>query len=532
MLVYANTLTIPTEPGCQPKILAALDAWLRSVSRNALTASEHINQARVRLGDGKELEACISEGFDEQANTLGCVVFSHPDRAVPGRKWFARVGFHISPSAPASIVSVVLETSDISVHAGSARVFATRPGIVPELVKRCGVVGPSPECGVHELTPENAEAFAADVRRPDRQYAIVLLSREPFSERYYVQPDEVLVQVLGLARVVVIANKAYGKPVADIVGRQFGAWGGAINVIMPPMRNGFISNRLLTADQLHYETGRDKSPAHYLLFLLTHRLNLPHYRNEITLAAVRQHDLAQKLANLKGAREDASQLRLMIELLQEQLQQKQAEVARLTDENAKAWAEYEAADQRASTVPGLQAQILSFRQAFRSMKKEGRLQSEAAPPVTSVAQAIELARNLFSEQLAFSFNSKSEDMGSVYQEPEEVFAALEWLATTYYESKTGEQACPDLDMSLAETVSGWHYAPHQKKSTMKALKEWYQCPWSDEPNGKLWIPEHLKGGATRSRRPEETIRIAFAWEPTSRKVIIGFIGQHQENTMS
>jgi hypothetical protein len=129
-------------------------------------------------------------------------------------------------------------------------------------------------------------------------------------------------------------------------------------------------------------------------------------------------------------------------------------------------------------------------------------------------------------------NSKSDRDESVYDAPEDVFRAFEWLATVYFDSKAGKTQCPDLDKSLAEAIPGWHYSPHQKEATMKAHKEWYQCPWSGAPNGKLWIPEHLKGGAARSHRPEETIRIAFAWEPKACKVVVGFIGQHQENTTS
>ena len=33
-------------------------------------------------------------------------------------------------------------------------------------------------------------------------------------------------------------------------------------------------------------------------------------------------------------------------------------------------------------------------------------------------------------------------------------------------------------------------------------------------------------------RPTETIRVAFAWDKEARKVIIGFIGQHQRNRNS
>ncbi len=532
MLVYANALYVPAPTGSPNSILAAVDSWLLFKTCKALTANAQVNKPSVRLRDGKELEVILAGDSALGQDALGCVIFSHPDSIVSGRKWFTRIGFRHSPTAKANMVTVVLETSDISVHAGSSRVFATRPGVVRALVQNCGLVAPSPEALVHELNADNVSAFADDVYRSDRQYAIILISREPFSERYFVQPSAVLDHVCGLARVVAIPNKAHTKTISDEIGRRFSAWGGAINVIMPPLRNGFVPSQLVTAEQLQFETGRDKSPADYLLYVLTHVLNLPNYRREITAASVRQHALGLRLADLDRQQEGAKQLAVRLSVLQQQLDQKQAEIDRLYDENAKVWAEYESSEQRASVIPGLQAQILSYRQAFEKLKKEGRLEGEVPAPVSSVAQAIELAQGVFAAQLTFSFNSKSEDVESPYDEPEEVFAALRWLATTYYESKISTRECPDLDKNLAETVPGWHYSQHQKKATMQAHKEWYQCPWADAPNGKLWIPEHLKGGAARSRRPEETIRIAFAWEPAVRKVVIGFIGQHQENTKS
>lgn len=86
-----------------------------------------------------------------------------------------------------------------------------------------------------------------------------------------------------------------------------------------------------------------------------------------------------------------------------------------------------------------------------------------------------------------------------------------------------------MDKNLREAITGWHYSAHQNDSTVRShrAKEWYQCPWAGSPTGKLEIHEHIKCG--RSRDAEETIRIAFSWEPKVQKVVIGFIGQHQRN---
>jgi hypothetical protein len=42
------------------------------------------------------------------------------------------------------------------------------------------------------------------------------------------------------------------------------------------------------------------------------------------------------------------------------------------------------------------------------------------------------------------------------------------------------------------------------------------------------VREHI--GTGKSKRPEETIRIAFKWLESEEKVLIGYIGQHQRTT--
>ena len=102
--------------------------------------------------------------------------------------------------------------------------------------------------------------------------------------------------------------------------------------------------------------------------------------------------------------------------------------------------------------------------------------------------------------------------------------AFEWLATNYYLARTKKQSCPDFDVDVAQSISGWSYSGHQKDATMKAHEEWYKCSYDGR---RPWIPEHLKSGT--SRAAEEAIRIAFTWDEKTQKVVIGFIGQHQKN---
>ena len=144
-----------------------------------------------------------------------------------------------------------------------------------------------------------------------------------------------------------------------------------------------------------------------------------------------------------------------------------------------------------------------------------------------VDDAVSRAKEQFSKQLVFALNSKS-DKVSPFQKPEEVFAALAWLATDYHHlrwASAGEE--PRFDERLKKSCSGWSYKPHQANITKKQYPKWYT---SDYQGHTYELSEHLGKGT--SADPQNTIRIAFAWDEDRSQVIVGYIGLHQRNRRS
>ena len=147
--------------------------------------------------------------------------------------------------------------------------------------------------------------------------------------------------------------------------------------------------------------------------------------------------------------------------------------------------------------------------------------------VKNVNEAVLRAKELFPEQLVFALNSKS-DKDSPFQKPEEVFAALAWLATDYHYLRWASAGKdPRFDERLRKSCSGWSYKPHQANVTKQQFAEWYTTKFKGRP---YKLDEHL-GKGTRAD-PQNTIRIAFAWDEDRSQVIVGYIGQHQKNRRS
>lgn len=153
---------------------------------------------------------------------------------------------------------------------------------------------------------------------------------------------------------------------------------------------------------------------------------------------------------------------------------------------------------------------------------------DAAAPAElgSVKEVIAHVERTFPKQLRFALNGKSEK-NTPYQKPREVFDALAWLATEYHHLRPDPGAKADFDRLIKETVPGWSYKPNQTDTTMGMYPEWYRAV----VDGKTYeLANHIGKGAGFD--PQNTIRIAFAWDDERQQVVVGYIGRHQRNRQS
>jgi hypothetical protein len=99
---------------------------------------------------------------------------------------------------------------------------------------------------------------------------------------------------------------------------------------------------------------------------------------------------------------------------------------------------------------------------------------------------------------------------------------LRWLATTYHGAKTGVSR-PDL-VESCRRARGFRYAAHQSEVTMGQYKSDYEITW----RGKVvTLKEHVGFGT--SRDPRHTIRVAFFFDDRTKKIVVGYVGLHQQN---
>lgn len=398
-----------------------------------------------------------------------------------------------------------------------------RPRIIATLVK--SYIAVSGGLRLHSkplplrLTDNDLKQFLLLLERPQRTHPIVLVSVHEQSGRPLIDPFDLADHLSGIAHVIVAENAAVSSALSAVLPRWLTCFDGAVRVYWPGFRrvSQTIDHRLwtvrdLAAENIQFNSGRFADLVLASIAEVSVNSISPHYcsfdrlqsldRNRV-IAAAKDNQEWEKLALAYASDNEAKEARALA------LERELKDVS-------------EALFREQQLTLTLRA-ALDDRKAGRSAEAEEQL------PPQNVSEAIERAKAQFVDRLAFSLNGKS-DENSPFDAPNEVHAVFAWLSTTYYESKTGSRSCPDLDKSIRETLPGWRYSGHQNDSTARSykMKDWYECPWSSSRNGKLEIHEHVKCG--RSRDAEETIRIAFAWDEASKKVVIGFIGQHQKNT--
>ena len=158
-----------------------------------------------------------------------------------------------------------------------------------------------------------------------------------------------------------------------------------------------------------------------------------------------------------------------------------------------------------------------WRRAYVDVRRADATEDEAGEqPIASVADALTLAERAFPDHLAIALNAKS-DPDVPFAKPAEVFDALAWLATAYRRSPA----------AIAESCPGWFHKTDQSAATVGMYPDWYRTTYQGRT---VNILQHVGKGASFDAR--STIRIAFAWDDETDRVVVGYVGRHQRTRQS
>jgi hypothetical protein len=449
---------------------------------------------------------------------------THPDNTDPGIEWRVELTLCSDEEACQFTCLTAVVRTDNSTE--PIRRYPSQPRVVQELVKRYGAVDPHTK---KELStkPYLAKAVELPALReflinPERRQSVVLVSRT--KEGAPLVDVSLWAEKLSpLAYVMLAEDFKYTYALEDeLDSHNLICWGGSIRIYRPGFTLGSspYDHPLLVPDSIakslerqgevgladnilaqiaEYSVSRGYPGAIFWYDLL-----------QLTNAATFSDMQRESASDAELAKLYASDLAAREKLLKEaetELREARAEIDRLSEWRKVAMRAF--------------SEIRSGRNAMDAIR--------SIPEVESVNDAIAQASSEFPARLLFKLNAKS-NADSPYGQPTEVLHALRWIATTYHDAKTGRKPCKDIPASLRAVLPRWEYSGDQSETTMGMFAEWYRMDHVYKNGVRAFATTHI--GAGRSRRPEETIRIGFDWDPDLKVAVIGYIGQHQRNRLS
>lgn len=177
------------------------------------------------------------------------------------------------------------------------------------------------------------EAFAYTIDDPNRQFPSILIS--PLYDGYIVDIEKVRFLVEGLADVIQIPVGADTFHIAKVLGNQYAAWRGAVNIILPLVksyRRKFVPTIRLLAEDLQNMSLEGIEPEKEILSLLTHRVNLPNSWRQITIEKVMDLNRRRELAHIRTQVAETGETEKYIALLEEDSKEQDQKVSDLQRE--------------------------------------------------------------------------------------------------------------------------------------------------------------------------------------------------------
>lgn len=340
------------------------------------------------------------------------------------------------------------------------------------------------------------------IQDKNRQLPIVYASASNRTNMPSVNVTGLASQLAGIAHV--FADKESSRELTENLGKSMGCWNGALRIYWPFGTDSFDPRIHPYWKEVVLEGMKDDAPFVFFNYIADYTLE----RESLTsYEKARQVQQEQKIAELRED-EDLAQLAELYSNQNDQLREAIEEL-RKSDRN------------HISLENSLRHRITILEESITNLK-EGIEDPIIPPEFDSVDEAVNKALEMYPKRLKLCGRARSMVKASTYQNTQQVFKALEWLASTYAGVRKGSVR-GDLVKSCKEQT-GMDYKAHQSKITMGQFEDEYYVKWEGK---KRELVEHLRHGSSKS--PMETLRIAFFYDPPSNQIVIGYVGQHQRN---
>lgn len=486
-------------------VLRVIDSWASRRTQSCLNFSQMGEETRITFEDTSLDVVKISK--DE--TSLVSLALKHDDRDDKNFKWGTSICLKDQKDAPQKVsITVSNGWSGVALRPDINYKFS-RPAVVPMLIDAFDChnfkqLKNQPEI----LTRDNVSDLVGALYSKHRSLPIVLVTCDMKTERPIVNAVEIAKSLVGLAHVYVCQDKLVPFKIENSIGKSMSCYGGAVRIYWPINEKGTDPrlHPIITPQRLKERDGfRAKNLHTELLAALAEK-------STSRVAEVSPEEVQEMRLKIKAdfftVQKDYKELSNLYE----------EDNVRLNDENL-ALKQSEAELQ--FKIQTLEAKIVGLQSTLNNRRIKDEDEALTDTSFRTVKDAVKRIQEIYSEdQLVILGRAQKGAKDCLYQHPEEVFKALEWLATTYRNTRKGELK-GDLVQSCI-TQTGLHYLSHQSEVTMTTFDNEYFVNYDGR---NVALEEHLKKGA--SKDPRHALRIAFFYDCKKEKVVVGFIGRHQ-----
>ncbi|CDN62927.1 hypothetical protein QZN01_01455 [Burkholderia cenocepacia] len=529
MLVYSSSFILAPKKGPH-QIIDLIARWMGKRSGSFITANDLIlGTTRKRLKDGSTVTSRASK-FDP-ATPLVPFIFStelsHRDDQVPGRLWTTGIGLRQATLDSPVECTFLLKTDEASARVSSP-IQVTRPRIVLDVVTQCQPAGTTPGLKIKQLDEDSASAFLAEVEREDRSYPIVVVSARR-DGNYLVQPERIRSLLVGIADVVQVAPIVNTFEIEKTLGKKYGAWGGAINVLSRSKvgRNGvYCDSSLYRPDRLTDLTEAGINLDSEILSAVTHQTNVPASWRHISLSVVDQAVLRDQLASAVESAKQTDGDAGYIKLLEDAMDQMTAKDLSISELRAQVQEQNERINELDASVQSLKYSLAGLSQAAAGPDDESLeviqpLREAVGMVVTgapTLEQSLTIIRTLFPDRVVVldsAVSSAKESESFLYAK--KGFELLWKLANNYWPAVSGGGG----DAEGRKVFGQKAYAQNEANALSNDGKRRRTFEYKGQD---ILMEKHLKIGIKDS--VAETLRVHFEWVGADNVIVIGYCGKH------
>ena len=536
MLVYANHLRVQGTDA-ERAVSKAIGGWLKEQLGFGLRPDQlkqdgehngHRGEHRSRL----RIHAC----YDGEP-ALCAWVLKHADEDIRGRQWIVEVGVKKFAAEPLE-VSCVVKTDERSTLVSNP-VSASQPRVIQYIVKN---VLSAKNADFADAVPgeilrsvgqdrDSYLAFLAEIERHDRGAAIVLVSATHEGE-YLVKPTNLQRTLIGLAHVVQVLPGSDSYEMAEILGKPWSAWGGAVNVLSIPSAAGDVRARYFLRDEIQ-DWGEERQRISKVLTWVTANTNIPRQRMHVRPEGVMQLSMRRRMGKVRAtsAKMNAAQLLQVLDKASKHADEQEhfftdvnadleAELSRYKEDLEKAQEDLRKKNYHLQSLKaGLSHADGGDGGAFDSDALQKLLKLASGREEPSPLDCIEIIDQVYDDRCTVldSAWSSAKKM-TRFVHGRDLLDLLVRLVTTY------RDGLKDGGDSKARQVFGKSDYAAKESKTVMANKAMRRQRTFDYAGTQVEMFRHLKIGVHDD--PTRTIRVHFHWDGDRQKIVIGYCGEH------